>query len=325
MYEAHPHLTPAETWKNIFHDETASDSTTSPFFTASRTPGHKEILRILREEPADTVSILVWGPLTNIAIAASEDPETLLKAKEIVVMGGAVHHEGNVTPVAEFNCYADPVAAARVYALTSPMPKSTMPPQPHKIPDGMHVLPPYPEKLSRQLNLTLCPLDITTPHQVTRSEYTERIKPLLDAGSPLAIWTAHFMDGCLRKCESMEGEGAGFCLHDPFTVWYMLLHDDPVWKTPAQPEDIRVETAGHWTKGMHVVDRRGKKDDSGETVTASEPLKPEPQTEDELVLEGEHVDHQNWRNPRGGNRVKRIISSPGFDAFKDFWMDRVYG
>ena len=321
VYEAHPHLSPAETWRSIFHTENAAEST-SPYFTPSKNPGHKEMLRILREEPADTVSILVWGPLTNIAIAAAEDPETLLKVKEIVVMGGAVNVPGNVTPVSEFNCYADPVATARVYALTSLNPKSTMPPMPHKIPDGIHVLPPYPEKLSRTLKLTLCPLDITTPHEITRAQFTDKIQPFLDAGSPLATWTSHFIYGCITKCESM-GKDKGLDLHDPFTVWYTLLRDDPVWKTPSKLEDIRVETAGHWTKGMHVVDRRGKAGDSGEVVTASEPSQPEPEAE-ELTLEGDHVDHQSWGNPRGGNRIKRIISSPGRDAFREFWMGRVY-
>lgn len=312
-------MTPVETWKSLFHGETA-DQVSSPYFTASKEPGHKEILRILREEPADTVSILTWGPLTNIAIAAAEDPETLLKVKEVVVMGGAVHCEGNVTPVAEFNCYADPVAAARVYALTSPDPSSTMPPMPHNIPEGLKVLPPYPEKLSRRLNLTLCPLDITTPHQVTRTYYTEKVKPFIDAGSPLALWTSHFMYGCLRKCESMEGEGAGLCLHDPFTVWYMLLHGDPVWKTPAKLEDIRVETTGHWTKGMHIIDRRGKGPEDSAAVTVAG-------TAEDLTLEEGHEeggDHQSWRSNRGGNRINRIVRSPGFEVFKDFWMDRVY-
>ena len=312
MYEAHPHLTPAETWKTLFHDETAADAT-SPFFTASKQPGHKEILRVLKEEPADTVSILVWGPLTNIAIAASEDPETLLRAKELVVMGGAVHVEGNVTPVAEFNCYADPVAAARVFALTSAVPSSTMPP----VPENIDTLPPYPEKLSRKLKVTLCPLDITTPHQVNRPQFFKRVGALVEAGSPLATWTAHIMDGCFKKCEAMEGPGAGLGLHDPFTVWYMLLYGDPAWTTPAKLEDIRVEISGQWTKGMHVIDKRGKKDESGEDVKVND-------EEGDLTLEEDHGDQQGWRSARRGNRINRITGSPGFDVFRDFWMDRVY-
>lgn len=65
-----------------------------------------------------------------------------------------------VTPVAEFNTYADSIAAARVYALTSRYPRTTMPPVP-PTKDGEVAsghLGPYPDKLSRRLRVTLFPL-----------------------------------------------------------------------------------------------------------------------------------------------------------------------
>jgi len=58
-----------------------------------------------------------------------------------------------MTPGAEFNTYADSVAAARVYALTSPNPKTTMPPI-----VGKKSLPAYPENLSKQLKVKMFPL-----------------------------------------------------------------------------------------------------------------------------------------------------------------------
>jgi len=61
-----------------------------------------------------------------------------------------------MTPGAEFNTYADSVASARVFALTSLNPRMTMPP----VLKGLvkEQLPAYPEKLSKQLVLKLFPL-----------------------------------------------------------------------------------------------------------------------------------------------------------------------
>src|SRR5271155_3752949 len=97
VHDQHPHLTPADTWKSLFHTEKNVDHNQSPvpkYFTPSNVIAYKEMLRILRENPPDTISIAVIGPMTNVALAAAEDPETFLRVKEIVVMGGAVHLEG---------------------------------------------------------------------------------------------------------------------------------------------------------------------------------------------------------------------------------------
>ncbi|KAF4512641.1 hypothetical protein G6O67_001755 [Ophiocordyceps sinensis] len=322
VHETYPHLCPADTWKSLFHnhaDASTHDSIVSPYFTPSRQPAHLEMLRLLRENPVDTVSILAVGPLTNVALAAAEDPDTFLRVKELVVMGGALNVEGNVTPVAEFNCYADAVAAARLYALTSMTPSSTMPP----IPAKLSTLPPYPPKLWRQLRLILAPLDITTPHLITKSYFAERIQPHIDAGSPLATWTSHFIKGAFSKIESMVGDGnePGLSLHDPLTVWYMLTRDDPLWKFPAKPEDIRIETSGQWTRGMHVVDKRSR----AKPAEAAAAVSSDPR-EDVKVVTVDEVpgDTMGWLSVLKGNRINRINASPGEDVFKDVWMSRVF-
>lgn len=222
----HPHLTPAESWKSLFdvaassgNDDEAEaareiQASKAPF-TPSQLPAHEEMLRLLRESEPDTITIVAIGPMTNLALAAAADPETFLRAKEVVVMGGAVEHTGNVeqppppihppplppgipippfnlikapdtpsrrslnlrnqmTPVAEFNTYADSIAAARVYALTSPNPKTTMPPVPPAPPGKQSAEPPppflkaYPEKLSRRLKVKLFPLGGCTPSCYTQ-------------------------------------------------------------------------------------------------------------------------------------------------------------
>ncbi|MYC33151.1 MAG: nucleoside hydrolase [Chloroflexi bacterium] len=57
------------------------------------------------------VTVIALGPLTNLARLWRRNPAALQSAERIVVMGGAVHTEGNATPHAEFNFYSDPTAA----------------------------------------------------------------------------------------------------------------------------------------------------------------------------------------------------------------------
>ena len=417
----HPHLSPADTWKSLFDSALSSSDPeeaavarevqhSHTLFTPSKRPAHEEMLRLLRENEADTITIVAIGPLTNLATAAATDPEAFLRAKEVVVMGGAIDAPGNVpppplphlsptsspapapppfnlikqpatplraalnrrnqmTPGAEFNTYADSVAAARVFALTSPNPASMMPPVAPAPPGKQSADPPppflspYPKKLSRQLKLTLCPLgttlppsspslstpylpqplrlsynphsslfilcfflfalanlgtpsDITTPHELTRGQFTAYTASLLSppssgsssAPSPLAEWSTAFLSSTFRKIESLTpnltGDAVGLSLHDPLCIWYVMAPHMDGWR--AEVRDVRVETSGQWTRGCCVVDRRSRKrreDDAGEV--------------------GE--DAGNWLSERLGNRVRVCVGSPGFDIFGGWLLERVYG
>ena len=67
------------------------------------------------------VHVLSLGPLTNLALAIGQTPELADGIERLVVMGGAFDVGGNTLsftspPVAEFNIWFDPVAAARVFA-----------------------------------------------------------------------------------------------------------------------------------------------------------------------------------------------------------------
>ena len=61
------------------------------------------------------VTLVATGPLTNVAVLIERCPEAAGRVDRIVLMGGAIA-EGNVTPAAEFNIWADPEAAARVFS-----------------------------------------------------------------------------------------------------------------------------------------------------------------------------------------------------------------
>ncbi len=66
------------------------------------------------DRPGET-TLLVTGPLTNLAVAIQELPGLLDALGGLVMMGGTFHHPGNTTPTAEWNAWVDPDAAATVY------------------------------------------------------------------------------------------------------------------------------------------------------------------------------------------------------------------
>lgn len=61
------------------------------------------------------ITVVAIGPLTNLALAIRKEPRIVSAIKELFIMGGAIRHEGNTTPLAEFNTYVDPHAAHIVY------------------------------------------------------------------------------------------------------------------------------------------------------------------------------------------------------------------
>jgi purine nucleosidase len=61
------------------------------------------------------ITLVAVGPLTNVAMAIRKEPMFVKSLKELIIMGGAIRHEGNQTALAEFNTYVDPHAAHIVF------------------------------------------------------------------------------------------------------------------------------------------------------------------------------------------------------------------
>jgi purine nucleosidase len=126
------------------------------------------------------ISIFPIGPLTNIAMAIRKEPKFSNAVKELVIMGGAIHENGNTTPLAEFNIYVDPHAAHIVFHSGIP--------------------------------ITLIPLDVT--HKcLFKQEHVER---LLKINSPISRFIRDVMDVYLQASHGRGFEGSA--LHDPLTL-----------------------------------------------------------------------------------------------------------
>ncbi|WGD41826.1 nucleoside hydrolase [Streptomyces cathayae] len=79
-----------------------------------RLPADLDAVALLRREILASprpVTLVPTAPLTNIALLLRTHPEVTRNIERIVFMGGAVG-AGNATPVAEFNVWHDPEAAA---------------------------------------------------------------------------------------------------------------------------------------------------------------------------------------------------------------------
>jgi len=74
-----------------------------------------EVLNNHINQYPDEITLVTLGPLTNVANFIKKYPESFLKLKNIVIMGGASNTVGNVTPAAEYNIWCDPEAADIVF------------------------------------------------------------------------------------------------------------------------------------------------------------------------------------------------------------------
>lgn len=106
-----------------FHGSTGLGNIDFPDPQIGQEPTHavNKIIRACKDARNDPLTLIVTGPMTNIALALAMDPEIKDGISEIVLMGGADTEGGNITPFAEFNVFADPHAAAAVFGSGLPI------------------------------------------------------------------------------------------------------------------------------------------------------------------------------------------------------------
>lgn len=116
---ARPLIEPARSARHV-HGEDGMGDIGLP--APTRAPADVDAVTLLRREILASprpVTLIPTAPLTNIALLLRTHPEVTRNIERIVFMGGAVA-TGNATPVAEFNVWHDPEAAA--IALTAGVP-----------------------------------------------------------------------------------------------------------------------------------------------------------------------------------------------------------
>lgn len=182
--------------------------------------GAVEFLIETYRNASDEIVLMPVGPLSNIAAALAVYPKLIDRVPEVILMGGA-HHRGNVTPSAEFNIWADPEAAAKVFAA------------------GFR-------------KMTMLPLDAT--HKALVS--SERNRELAGLRTNAGLAASRFIDQRIRAYDANQpmAQRNAAPVHDALCVNYML--DPSVVAT--QFCHVDVECHGTLTVGRTVIDTQGR-------------------------------------------------------------------
>jgi len=181
------------------------------------------LVETARARPGE-VLLVATGPLTNVALALSEEPALPELLKGFAIMGGAFDHQGNVTPAAEANIWVDPEAAQAVFRGFTGAPEE-------KLPVGVG-------------------LDVTERVKLDRDGVNAMCAPAPD--SPLAAFLQASVPFYIEFYERY-GSSEGASMHDPLALAIAI---DPSLAT-LQATRVEVETDGTWTRGATVTDLRG--------------------------------------------------------------------
>lgn len=200
----------------------------TPKTQAQALPAPKFLIETARRYSGE-LTLVATGPLTNLALALLLDPHWLEHLKRLIIMGGAVRTQGNVSPVAEANFYNDPEAAQAVF--------------------------------SAGTNITLVGLDVTGQTRLGWSD----IASLDDRRESLSPQTKLALD-LLRFYTKSYGESREAWLHDPLAVGIAAQPD--LVQTERMQVDIetqsqltRGQSVGYSNAVLDQIENQGDYDD----------------------------------------------------------------
>ncbi len=104
------------------HGEDGQGNTNKPKSNSKvlEIPASEFLANTIKKYPNE-ITICTLGPLTNLALLIQNSPEIIDLVKEIIIMGGNIFIPGNITPAAEANIWADPLAADLVLGQSWPI------------------------------------------------------------------------------------------------------------------------------------------------------------------------------------------------------------
>lgn len=164
------------------------------------------------------LELVTLGPLTNIAIALTQAPHLVKQIRSCTIMGGVGRGHGNITPVSEYNIWADPEAAKIVF-------ESGLP-------------------------IRMVGWDQSRNHAWMDEAAVKKIKNL---DTPLAHF-AMDIQGTVQEFSTQVSKLPGFDLPDPLAMAVALDLDIVLEEHPRYVEVILAEGL---TRGQTVVDHMG--------------------------------------------------------------------
>lgn len=178
--------------------------------------GVQALIDTIMENPGE-IELVTLGPLTNLALALRLEPGIIDAVKRVVTMGGTAVLPGNITPLAEFNFWADPEAAYIV--------------------------------ANSGLNFEMAGWDISHKHAVIHDELAAELRSLGTLGA-----FAVDIQAVLREFCRNETLLDGFDLPDPLA---MAIAIEPTIATVEASCFVDVIPGDGPARGQTIVDERG--------------------------------------------------------------------